>query len=436
MRVADRSFVETVARDLVRINSVNPTLAPGGPGEAEIADYTATVLERLGMDVARYEPAPGRVSVTGRLRGTGGGRALMLNAHYDTVGVEGMVDPFSGTIRDGRLYGRGAYDMKGALAACLGAAKALVDDGPRLAGDVIVAAVADEEDASLGTRDLVEHVRVDGAIVTEPTALDLCVAHKGFVWIELVVEGRAAHGSKPELGVDANVRMARVLAHVGRLIEDLAGRSPHPLVGPPSLHVATVAGGTGLSTYAARCVAGLERRTIPGETEVQVLRELDAVLDRARREDPTIAVARRHLLTREPFETAADGVLATGVRESLHTVRGSAPAIIGETPWMDSAILAARGVETVVCGPAGAGAHAAEEWVDLDSVARLATALADAARRYCGEARSPGSGGSCSSRSRFSGRVTMASAPSDVRGQSSAGRSQYSSTPLPSGSRR
>jgi acetylornithine deacetylase len=130
-------------------------------------------------------------------------------------------------------------------------------------------------------------------------------------------------------------------------------------------------------------VAGLERRTIPGETEAQVLRELDAVLDRARREDPTIAVARRHLLTREPFETAADGVLATVVRESLHTVRGSAPAIIGETPWMDSAILAARGVETVVCGPAGAGAHAAEEWVDLDSVARLATALADAARRYC-----------------------------------------------------
>ena len=384
MRAADRSFVENVARDLVRINSVNPTLAPGGPGEAEVARYTATVLAGLGLEVTRYEPAPGRVSVTGRLRGTGGGRSLMLNAHYDTVGVEGMLDPFSGRILEGRLFGRGAYDMKGALAACIGAAKALVDADASLGGDVIVAAVADEEDASLGTRDLVEQVRVDGAIVTEPTALDLCVAHKGFVWIELVVEGRAAHGSKPELGVDANVRMARVLALVGDLIADLARRSPHRLVGPPSLHVATLAGGTGLSTYAARSVAGLERRTIPGETEAQVLRELDVVLDRARREDPTITVARRHLLTREPFETSADGPLATAVRGALEDVRGSAPAIIGETPWMDSAVLAAHGVETVVCGPAGAGAHAAEEWVDLDSVARLATALADAALRYCG----------------------------------------------------
>jgi acetylornithine deacetylase len=380
----DRAFVGNVARDLVRINSVNPTLSPGGPGEAEVAHYTAAVLERLGLEVTRHEPRPGRVSVTGRLRGTGGGRALMLNAHYDTVGVDGMAEPFSGEIRDGRLYGRGAYDMKGALAACLGAAKALVDAGTPLAGDVIVAAVADEEDASLGTRDLVERVRVDGAIVTEPTALDLCVAHKGFVWIELVVEGRAAHGSKPDLGVDANLRMARVLSHVGDLVADLARRPPHPLVGPPSLHVATVAGGTGLSTYAARCVAGLERRTIPGETEAQVLRELDDVLEWARQEDPSLTVARRHLLTREPFETAPDGVLATALREALTDARGSAPAIIGETPWMDSAILAAHGVETVVCGPAGAGAHAAQEWVDLESVVRLATALADAARRYCG----------------------------------------------------
>jgi acetylornithine deacetylase/succinyl-diaminopimelate desuccinylase-like protein len=190
-----REFVESVARDLVRINSVNPTLSPGGPGEREIADYTAGVLERMGLEVTRHEPAPGRVSVTGRLRGTGGGRSLMLNAHYDTVGVDGMADPFSGAIRDGRLYGRGAYDMKGALAACIAAARAIAESGPRLAGDLVVAAVADEEDASLGTRDLAEHVPVDGAIVTEPTALDLCVAHKGFIWIELEIKGLAAHGS-------------------------------------------------------------------------------------------------------------------------------------------------------------------------------------------------------------------------------------------------
>ena len=384
--MVDRGFVETVARDLVRINSVNPTLSPGGGGEAEVAAYTAGVLERLGLEVTRHEPAPGRVSVTGRLRGAGGGRSLMLNAHYDTVGVEGMLDPFSGKVLEGRLYGRGAYDMKGALAACIGAAKALVDERARLAGDVVIAAVADEEDASIGTRDLVERVRVDGAVVTEPTALELCVAHKGFVWIELAVEGRAAHGSKPELGVDANLRMAAVLNRVGDLIRALAARRPHPLVGPPSLHVATLTGGTGLSTYAARCVAGLERRTIPGETETQVLKEVDDVLDAARRADPSLRVTRRHLLTREPFEASPDGALAAALREALTEVRGLPPAVVGDTPWMDSAILAAAGVETVVCGPAGAGAHAAEEWVDLDSVVRLATALAGAARRYCGDA--------------------------------------------------
>jgi acetylornithine deacetylase len=384
--VVDRAFVESVARDLVRINSVNPTLAPGGPGEAEVARYTAGVLERLGLEVTRHEPAPGRVSVTGRLRGEGRGRSLMLNAHYDTVGVEGMPHPFSGEIRDGRLYGRGAYDMKGALAACIGAVRALVDHGPRLRGDLVVAAVADEEDASLGTRDLAERVRVDGAIVTEPTALDLCVAHKGFVWVELEVEGRAAHGSKPDLGVDANARMGAVLARVGALIDHLARRPPHPLVGPPSLHVATLSGGTGLSTYAARCVAGLERRTIPGETDAQVLRELDDVLEAARRDDPTLSVTRRHLLTREPFEAAPDGALAVALREALTEVRGAPPAVTGETPWMDSAILAAKGVDTVVCGPAGAGAHAAVEWVDLASVAQLARALVGAARRYCGTA--------------------------------------------------
>jgi acetylornithine deacetylase len=383
MTNVDRGYVEAAACNLVRINSVNPTLAPGGPGEGEIAEYTAAECEALGLDVNRHEPARGRVSVTGVLRGTGGGRSLMLNAHYDTVGVEGMADPFAGVIRDGRLYGRGAYDMKGALAACLGAVKALRASGRPLAGDVVIAAVADEEDASLGTRDLVERVHVDGAIVTEPTGLDLCVAHKGFVWIELEVEGRAAHGSKPDLGVDANLRMGRVLAHLDRLIGEVARRPPHALVGAPSLHVATLAGGTGLSTYAARCVAGLERRTIPGETEAQVLAEIDAVLAAARGDDPTLRIARRLALARAPFESRPDSAVARALTGALEAVLGRPPAVIGETPWMDSAILAAKGVDTVVCGPAGTGAHAAEEWVDLESVVRLAGALAGAARRYC-----------------------------------------------------
>jgi acetylornithine deacetylase len=205
------------------------------------------------------------------------------------------------------------------------------------------------------------------------------------VWPNPPGRGGAPHGSKPELGLDANVRMARLLARLSTLIDELAARPPHPLVGPPSMHVARLEGGSGLSTYAAECVAALERRTIPGETAEQVLQEIETVMEEARRADPSLRVTLEHLLTREPFETSPDGPLARAVLTALETARGRPAAVVGDTPWMDAAILAAHGVETVVCGPAGTGAHAAEEWVDLDSVERLAATLAGAAREYCRE---------------------------------------------------
>ena len=204
----------------------------------------------------------------------------MLNAHTDTVAADEMEEPFSGALRDGRVYGRGSFDMKGGLAAMMGAAKSLADAGCPHGGEVLLAAVADEEYASLGTADLIGKYRVDGAIVTEPTALDLCLAHKGFIWIEVLVHGRAAHGSRFDLGVDANMRMGRVLADLDRLEQDLRARPPHPLVGPPSLHAATLSGGTGLSTYAASCTLQIERRTIPGEKTERVLEEIEDILHR------------------------------------------------------------------------------------------------------------------------------------------------------------
>lgn len=161
----DRGEVISTLADLVRINSINPSLVPGAPGETEIAGYVARWLGAAGLEVAVHERVPGRPSVVGRLRGSGGGRSLMFNAHLDTVGIDGMTNPFSGEQRDGRIYGRGAYDMKGSLAACLVALKALRGSGG-LAGDVLVAAVADEEDASLGTSDILLDYRPDAAIVT------------------------------------------------------------------------------------------------------------------------------------------------------------------------------------------------------------------------------------------------------------------------------
>jgi len=374
---------ETLIR-LVQINSINPTLAVGAPGEREIAAFIAGSLEAIGLQTEILEPEPGRTSVLGRIHGTGGGRSLMLNAHCDTVDVPGMAEPFSGAVRDGRVYGRGSFDMKGSLAACMAAAKALVDGGVRLRGDVLVAAVADEEYGSLGTSDLIRRVKVDGAIVTEPTALEVCLAHKGYLWIEVTVTGRAAHGSKFDLGIDANMKMGQFLARLSALERDLRTRKPHPLVGPPSLHAAMLSGGTGLSTYAAFSTVKIERRTIPGETEAQAVGEIQAIVDRLAAEDPDFQAVVRSFFVRNPFEVSPDAPIVQAVDRAAAKVRGKPAAHIGDTPWMDAALLQEVGVETVVCGAAGAGAHSEVEWVDLESVVELARILAEAAIDYCG----------------------------------------------------
>jgi len=385
MKVDRDDLVSTLA-DLVRINSINPILVPGAPGETEIAGFVASSLRNAGLDAELIEPEAGRPSVLGRLQGGGGGRSLLLNAHMDTVGVEGMTNPFDGSVRDGRLYGRGAYDMKGSLAACLGAAKSLARSKVRLRGDLLIAAVADEEYGSLGTAAVVKNVRADAAIVTEPTSLRICRAHKGYAWIEVLVLGRAAHGSRFEEGIDANLRMGRFLSALEGLERELVGRPPHSLVGPPSLHAATLEGGTGLSTYAARSIVKIERRTIPGESSVSVMAELEALLTRLRAEDPTFRAEARLFFSREPFEVSAEADIVRALDAAASRVLGSAPAQVGDTPWMDSALLAGAGIETVVFGPHGAGAHAKEEWVDVESVVQTAEVLAETARVWCGVA--------------------------------------------------
>ena len=375
----DRDYLFTTLADLIRINSVNPTLVPGGRGEAEIADYVTVALGSLGLEVQTLESEPGRISVVGTLRGSGGGKSLMLNAHYDTVGVEGMQEPFSAAIRDGKMYGRGSYDMKGSLAAQMAAVKALVDSGIQLHGDVVIAAVADEEYGSIGTMDVICHLKTDAAIVTEPTAVQICLAHKGYLWIEVETKGRAAHGSRFELGIDANMRMGRFLAELDKLEQDLRARPPHLLVGPPSLHAAMIQGGDGLSTYAASCKLQIERRTVPGETEASATAELRQIADSL-----PFEVTVRPYFVRDPFEVSHDAGIVQALDRASTKVLHRAPNHMGDTPWMDAALLQAAGVETVVMGPAGGGAHASVEWVELESVAQTAAILAEAAMDYCG----------------------------------------------------
>jgi len=382
LSIGRKRLVDQLA-DLVRIDSTNPGLVPDGAGEAAVAEYVAEAMRDLGLEVDVWEPEPGRPNVVGVWPGTGDGRSLMLNAHTDTVGVEGMSNPFTPRIEDGRIYGRGTQDMKGSLAAQLAAVRALQDAGVELAGDLIVAAVIDEEHKSVGTEAVVERYDADGAVVTEPTDLELALAHKGFVWVDVETRGRAAHGSRPDEGIDANMHMGRVLSRLDDLEASLRDRDGHRLVGAPSLHAPQIEGGTASSVYAARCHLRVERRTIPGESAAQAMEEVQEILDASAEADASFEASCEVAFSRRPFEVAPDAPIAEAVRDAAAPVLGQAPPNVGQTFWTDAALLSDAGTETVVLGPVGDGLHTTEEWVELDSVVQLADLLAGTARRYC-----------------------------------------------------
>ena len=367
--------VEILIAQLVGIESVNPNLDPGGSGEGAIADFVADWLRTAGVSVEMQEAAPGRPNVIGIVRGSGGGRSLMLNAHMDTVSAGNMVDPFGARVEGDRLYGRGAFDMKGALAAIMLAAKDLVGAG--LAGDVLITAVADEEFASVGTEAVVREYTADACIITEPTDLELCLAHKGFAWATIETSGVAAHGSLCTVGVDAIARMGPVLTALGELDRKLqAGRS-HALSGPASVHASLIDGGTELSTYPDRCRVQIERRTIPGETDAEVRSQFEAI---AATGYGALAMG----LIRSPYEVAEDSELAVAFAAVAAERIGHAPLISGGTGWMDSALTGGAGIPTIIFGPAGDGAHADVEWVDLPSVQTCREIYVAFARQWCG----------------------------------------------------
>jgi acetylornithine deacetylase len=351
---------------LVAIDSVNPSLVEGGAGEAEIARFVAAWASERGLEVSLLERTPGRPSVLVRAPGRGGGRTLLLCGHLDTVGVAGMGgDPFTPRVERDRLYGRGAYDMKAGLSAALSACAQAAQRG--LAGDVVVAAVADEEHASLGVQEALGAVHADAAIVTEPTEREVVVAHKGFVWTEIIVNGVAAHGSRPDLGRDAIVAAAPVLERLGRL-DDALGAVTHPLLGRGSVHASLISGGDDLATYPSRCVLSIERRTLPGET-------LDGEVERL---IEGVDASARTLLVREPFAVDPEAEIVRLVQAAAGGAR-----LAGRPFWTDAAFIAAAGIPTVLFGPGGAGAHADEEWVSVPDTLAVEQALVDVADRFC-----------------------------------------------------
>jgi acetylornithine deacetylase len=354
---------------LVAIDSVNPGLAAGARGEGEIARFVAGWCRRAGLEVELEEAAPGRPNVIATARGSGGGRSLLLNAHTDTVGVAGMAEPFSGRVEHGRVHGRGACDMKASLAACMLAA--VRANGLGLRGDVVVAAVVDEEVASIGTEALVAGRRADVAIVTEPTDERLAIAHRGFVGFEIETEGFAAHGSRPDIGIDAIARMGHVLRRLEELDARLRSGPGHPLVGTGSLHASVIEGGQEYSSYPASCRLTGERRTIPGESVEQVADEVRSLLG-------DVPGEVRLGISRPPFELDPGDPLVEVVGRCT-----GGPEIVGVPFWADSGLLGDAGIPTVLYGPRGEGLHGEEEWVDVASAERCLEVYVAVAAEVC-----------------------------------------------------
>jgi acetylornithine deacetylase len=374
--------LEKLLSDLVSINSINPDLVPVSSGEAEIAHYIADWLKLAGLEVELVESISGRPNVVGVARGTGGGKTLLLNGHMDTVGVAGMPDAHQPVIKEGRLYGRGSYDMKGGLAACmLAIAEARKQ---HLRGDVIFTAVIDEEYASLGTMDLSKRFHADGAIVAEFTELQLILAHRGFVWLEVETIGRAAHGSRPDLGVDAIVKMGKVLTEMEKLDLKLRSNPTHPLLGSGSLHASLIQGGQELSSYPERCLLSVERRTLPGETPESVEAEFLEIIDELQSSDHSFQAVVRRGIDRSPLETLQEAEIVKAIRSAAVKVLNHSPQIAGVQFWTDAAVLSAAGIPSVLFGPSGSGAHAVEEWVDLASVKKCAEIYLATAMEFCG----------------------------------------------------
>lgn len=365
--------------DLVAIDSVNPELVPGGAGEYAIATFIADWLSAAGLEVHLDQVQPGRPNVVARARGSGGGRTLLLNGHIDTVGVAGMATPHQPVLAGGRLYGRGAYDMKCGVAACMLA----IAEARDLRGDVIFTAVIDEEYAGRGTLDAAARYHADAAIVAEPTEYALVVAHKGFVWLELETQGAAAHGSIPG-AVDAITNMGQLLVELGALNARLLAGPADPLLGTGSIHASLISGGQELSSYPQRCVLAVERRTMPGETPAQAEGELRAIVERCAAADPQLRAVVRRGVDRPPMQTSADAPIPALIRRHAAALLGRPIAVSGVPYWTDAASLAAAGIPAVLFGPCGAGAHATEEWVDLESVRQCAAIYGRVIADFCG----------------------------------------------------
>ena len=370
-------------RRLIAIDSVNPDLVPGAPGEGAMAACCAEWFARHGFEVHRLESRPGRPSVVGIARGSGGGRSLMLNGHLDTVSHAGYDgNPLAADRREGKIFGRGAFDMKSGLAAIMVAAARARRSGLR--GDVLVTCVADEEFGSLGTEEVLARFRADAAIIAEPSGLELTLAHRGFAWFEVILAGRAAHGSMPDQGIDAIAHAGRVLAALDRLTARIEAPPPHPMLGRGAVRVALIHGGEDAATVAAECRLTIERRMLPGEAPDAVETELRLILEGLAATVPDFRYSLRRLVARSAFEADPAWPIVSILAAHAGRVLGRPPATRGEPFWTDAGLVADAGIPCLLFGVTGGGAHAATEWVLESSIHQVTNILTGTITEFCG----------------------------------------------------
>lgn len=369
------SEIINVLSDLVRINSVNPTLS-NGPGEEEMGNFVAQYLTKLELETEIQRVEHKRENVVAVIPGMDRKNSLLLNAHLDTVGTEEMDDPFNLKREGDRFYGRGAYDMKGSIAVMLLLAKYFSRYKPSM--DILLTFVADEEDRSIGMEYLVEKWLPTisnfpvGGVFLEPTELEIGVGHKGFAWYEIEILGKGAHGSEPGKGIDAIFPLISALLELKRIQSDLVGHEAHPLLGHASLHVGMIEGGTALSTIPSRSRLQWERRTLPRESPHHLDLEMENVIDAVKNTPGNHKVKGRQIFIRSPYEISGKAAIV----KNLQSVSPESKRV-GVPFWADSALAGTAGIPSVLFGPVGHGAHAADEWVSLKSLVYLYNILKD-----------------------------------------------------------
>jgi acetylornithine deacetylase len=364
--------------DLVRLPSINPMgRGLSGPTifESRVTNYVDAYLRNLGVPFERQAVAPERENIIARYEPPNATRTIVFEAHQDTVPVEAMiVDPFGGEVRGGRLYGRGACDVKGGMAAMLLAFTRLVRERPARSARVILAYTVDEEHTFLGVQRLVEDLKADAAIVAEPTMLNIVNAHKGVVRWHVTTPGRSCHSSRPEKGINAIYRMGKVLGAIERYAESLRLSASDPLLGPPTLSVGRIEGGLSVNTVPDFCRIEVDRRLIPGEDPLAAPRHFEEYLRRQTDVDVPFCVATPWLHC-PALSPAGSEALVQKLSRSIELVAG--PRAIEAVPYgTDASSFAGVGIPAVVFGPGDiAQAHTADEWIELAQVDQAAEVL-------------------------------------------------------------